>query len=334
MQKNKVAVLLYGFVRTYQLTAPSFIKNVLKPNKADLFIHCYDNEGVSCCATENLNAYKIKNALSEDFLGSKVTPESLKKAYKSYLKSYKIIPYRRDYFQRQTQGIFQTSLPLERFISLYFNISEVFKLLETYIKEKNVKYDAVILARPDLQFYSQIRVDEMNLNALNIPMYGGNINFNGISELYYVTSYKNVARGEYIPWHDVPFSDQLIISSYKNMRPLKTLFSLLKTYNEYGLPIALPETSVYYHIGYLHHLKVCTVRVLYEILRNNYLPKDNGLMHAYQMTDISKISYRQIVFKFWFYKILKKMTFSRHKTIQKKYQKIKDIFNKIKKEKQ
>ena len=60
----------------------------------------------------------------------------LEKAYGAYLKAKKIIPYNSRYFKRLAKGMTQVSpYPLERFLSLYFNISEVFKLLEDYIRE-------------------------------------------------------------------------------------------------------------------------------------------------------------------------------------------------------
>lgn len=285
INQKKVAVLLYGYARTYKITANSLIEKVLEPNKADLFVHCYDNEGVSLCCDGNiasLTEHKIRYSRREDRMGKKVTPQSLEKAYGVYLKAKKIISYNSGYFKGLTKGMAQVSpYPLERFFSLYFNISEAFKLLEDYMREQGTQYDVVILARPDLHFYSNINVSEYDLNCLNIPQYGGNIKYNGINDLYYVTSYKNVQRMEYIPWHDVPFSDQLIISSYDNMRDSITLFEHLQEYSDFGVPVCHPETCIYYHLAYRKNLQVKTIRILYEILRNNFVDQINGSIAYY-----------------------------------------------------
>lgn len=150
------------------------------------------------------------------------------------------------------------------------------KLLLEYEQQNNIKYDNIILTRPDLIFYSEIDISKYDLNCLNIPQYGGNVNHEK-KEINYVCHYKNVPRLEFIPSATIPFTDILIISKAENMRKLSSLYDNLIAYNEYGLPLCHPESIMYYHLGFTQNLQVSTHDIKYEVLRNNYREKENGI---------------------------------------------------------
>lgn len=321
MNRIKTAVLLYGFLRTYKQTSESLIKNVLEVNDADLFICCYDNTGLSSVSSQqDINDYKRKQATIDDQLGDFINEKDLYSVYGHYLKDAIIKKYDPEYYKNACKDCFAIDVPLFRFFSLYDNISKSCGLLNKYVKQKHKKYDAVVLVRPDLNFYSKIDVQQFDLRKLNIPNYGGNIQFNKVNDLYYVTSYRNILRNEYIPWHDVPFSDQLIISSYENMKCLESLYSNLKTYDSYGIPVCHPETCVYYHLGYKQNLEVKTNRILYEILRNGESAIDNGFIHSQKQQKIQPSKS-----KLWKYKILRKLCWG---NLRRKYQ---EKYNALKK---
>lgn len=280
MENKKTAILLYGFLRTYKVTAKSLINNVAIPNNADIFLFTYDNEGISKInANEDINLTKIKYGALQDTMGEKVTEDILKKVYGDRLKSFSLQKQEIFYekFKKDSFGVFSPFFPIERFFSLYFNISGVVKLLLEYEKNNKITYDNIILARPDLNFYTQIKLEDYNLNQINIASYGGNINPTGKNDTYYCCYYKNVERAEYIPFHEVVFSDQLIISNRENMVKLETLYDKLKAYNTYSLPVCHPETILYYHLCMTQNLKVRINDIKYEILRNNYVDKTNEL---------------------------------------------------------
>lgn len=323
MKEIKTAVILYGFMRTYYTTASSLIKNVLAPNNADLFICSYDIEGESSAANVmDINRYKIQAAAKEDNKGNPVTSDTLKQVYGLYLKAYVINKNEQRKYIEASQNFYHTDYPLYRFFSLYDNISQACKLLNNYVKKTKIKYDAVILARPDLAFYSKIDVRSLDLAQLNIAQYGGNIKFTEPNELYYITGYRNIERSEYIPWHDVPFSDQLIISSYDNMKCLESLYSNLSAYESYGVPVCHPETCVYYHLGYRQNLTVKTNRILYEIIRNNTLPIDNTFLKIQQTT----VTTTKANSSYWKYKILRKIFWGKkRRKYNEKYNEIKRI---------
>jgi len=276
---TKTAILLYGYTRTYKTTGKSLLQKVAEPNNADIFIFCWDNAGVSnvignANAVE-INHYKKEQSKEEDNQGEIVTFECLKNVYKDKLKRVSIQKYNDTKFITDSKGVLSPILPIERIYSLYFNITGVMNLLLDYEKETGEQYDKIILARPDLQFYSAINLNDFDINYLNIANYGGNINPNGKSELYFTCYYKNVERNEYIPCNEIAFSDQLIISSHKNMENLCNLYDMLAEYNNRKLPVCHPETVLYYHLALQQNLKVKTNDIKYEILRTNFSKAEN-----------------------------------------------------------
>lgn len=279
-QTKKTAILLYGYTRTYKTTAKSLLKNVAEPNDADIFVYCWDNEGVSNVKTNantfEINNYKNKMSCKEDSQGKEVTTKTLENVYGERLKKCSIQKYDNTKFKNDSEGVPSPILPIERMFSLYYNITGVMKLLIKYEQENNIRYDNIILARPDLEFYSKIDLKNYNLNLLNIANYGGNINPNGKNELYYTCYYKNVERVEYIPSNEIAFSDQLIISKHENLEKLCNLYDMLKEYNQRNVPVCHPETVLYYHLALLQNIEVATNNIKYEILRNNFSRSENS----------------------------------------------------------
>lgn len=276
----KTAVLLYGFMRTYETTSISLIKNILEPNNADLFIYTYNNEGVSYLplSTSDINLIKCKQGNIQDSKGEKTNINKIKKAYGKYLKDISIVEYNPLKFINDTKNIPSFGAPVNRMFSLYNNITEVSKLLIKYAEKNDINYDIVILARPDLHFYTRIDVTKLDKEKLNIPFMGGNIKLNGKNEIYYVAGYKNVSKCEYIPYETIAFSDQFIISSYNNMKCLSLLYSKLPEYYKENFPVYHSESVLYYHLGLKQNLDVQQIPFYYEILRNNYIDKDNSFI--------------------------------------------------------
>ena len=161
---------------------------------------------------------------------------------------------------------------------MYNNITQCAQLLIRYAQKNNVQYDAVILIRPDLFFYSKVEVSTVDLKKLTIPCVGGNLKLDGKNDIYFSAGYKNIKRGEYIPFGTVPFSDQFIISSFENMKILETLYDSLPLYYSEDFPVYHAESTLYYHLGVKQNLEVEVAPVMYEILRTNYVETDNSFI--------------------------------------------------------
>lgn len=276
----KTAVLLYGYLRTYKVTKEALFKNLIEPNNADIFIYTYDVEGVSALplSTDNIDKEKTRHGKVQDMQGDDVTLDVLNKTYGKVIKKAKIVHYDPQKYIDDTANIPSPCTPSYRIYSLYNSITEVTKLLVDYVNETGAQYDAVVLFRPDLQLYTKVEIDKLDLRALNIPFVGGNLKIIGKNSLYYVAGYKNVKNAEYIPHEGVPFSDQFIISSYDNMKPLSTLYTKLYEYYTEDFPTYHAESTLYYHLGFKHNLHISVQPFFYEILRNNYIETDNSFL--------------------------------------------------------
>ena len=173
---SKTAILLYGYMRTYKTTSSSFLDKVVRPNNADVFVFTYSNEGVSKLDPNlDINSSKNLNASNQDKLGDVVTEELLKQVYGDSLVASRIEDYDPSRFKRDSENIFSPILPIERIFSLYYNINEAIKLLSEYEKTHNIRYEKVLITRPDLLFYSEIDFNSLDPDLVYVPSYGGNI---------------------------------------------------------------------------------------------------------------------------------------------------------------
>jgi hypothetical protein len=144
-----------------------------------------------------------------------------------------------------------------------------------HARASGLKYDAVMIARPDIAFYTRINTNKMDLALLNVPLTGGNWSMTGRAEHYFAMSYRNAKRAEFIPFHSIVFSDQAIISSFDNMAPLADLYETLGEYDARGVPTCHPETTLYYHLGYSRGIKSRPSGIIHEIIRSDSMAFDN-----------------------------------------------------------
>ena len=173
---NKTAILLYGYMRTYKKTSHSLLDKIVKLNCADVFVFTYSNEGVSKIDPNlDINVSKNINAAEQDKQGEKVTEDLLKQVYGESLVSCKIEDYDPSKFKSDSANVFSPILPIDRIFSLYYNINKVVNLLSDYEKAHNMKYENVLITRPDLLFYSEIDLTLLDNKDVYVPTYGGNI---------------------------------------------------------------------------------------------------------------------------------------------------------------
>ena len=305
---KKYAVCMYGFLRTYKITSNALITHVLKPNEADLFIFAPKHCGVSVIPKDvEINEFKKNNQdkmWQQDLSGSLVTEENLKEKYSSYLKDFLLYDYDFNFFIESAKNIetlYDRIIQKERVCSLLYNISGAIKLLKEYCIKSNIKYDGVILLRPDLAFYEDLDCSEIDMDKINIPTGGGiiNKNFLASSNNFFVDYYKNAIEGILFRCNEHPFTDQMIISSFDNMLCLAQLFDNIEHYAELKLPFH-PETILFYELCFRQKKKVSVLdSVVYEIFRNNYEPLENGLMlvenNFFQLKSTKKIGLKQCI---------------------------------------
>ena len=258
----KVAVLLYGMLRSFRLTAASFHRHVVEPNNADVF---YFGPVQSDVATKELSGRLDLFGNLKDNPKSRVDPvneidrEAFFTAYGPAMRSYEFHHVDQKEFVRQAaivdRGDWIYGLNPARLFSMMFNMEGVVHLLEDYERMQGVAYHTVIITRPDIAFFSPIHV-KVKKGTLHIPCGEGFDEWGrkhvGNARVLY---YKNVETGDHIEGGDkVTFNDQIFVLARAN---LPCFFGLGKALNEYltrQVP-ASPETILYLHLCLRQRLK-------------------------------------------------------------------------------
>lgn len=166
----KIAVLLFGHVRSYQYCSRYLKKFVLNRYHADVFMHTWDLSDSQTLTWDNRER-KI----------SKITPEELLKIKKIYLpkgfcienqhiEEDKILKSKIDGKKASLQGMRHAFLSLER----------ANDLRKRYEKEKGIKYDLILVTRPDIAIYKEIPIEKsiqearmLNLNLETCRFFAG-----------------------------------------------------------------------------------------------------------------------------------------------------------------
>lgn len=150
----KVALLLSGKMRFVEKCFSSIYNNIISPNDCDVYMQTYlDSVGVE----KAIDIYKPKAVLLE-------SEESIVSEFKSSYPNCKNN---------------QVSVPFQ-----WRNLRAVFSMIE----EK--QYDCVIRSRYDIKFSNILRVNDFDMNLMNIPM--GADFCGGIFDMFAFSSQKNM----------------------------------------------------------------------------------------------------------------------------------------------
>ena len=277
---KKVAVCMYGQLRTYNITSKSLIRHVLEVNNADLFFYGPEEVGVSIVEPDKdptqAKFGNLKLLEERDRDGGRVQKKDLEKVYGAYLKEA-VLNNKAAYECHNLDCDTYSIVPVERVYSMLKNMEGAVRLAMDYSRTKGIVYDCFLLIRPDLAFYSDICIDKIDTDEsfIHIPQGGGNLK-NG-NEQYYCAYYKNVERGELIEAYKQPFTDQFILGTRKAFESLKGISSRLKYYSEIGLPIH-PETIMFYNLAFGSRKVILHKEWKYEIFRNNYATVENEFL--------------------------------------------------------
>lgn len=258
----KVAVLLYGMLRSFRETAAAFHRHVIEPNNADMF---YFGPGESDVATKalsgTLDAFgNLKNnpkgrvdALEE------IDHSAFLTAYGPAMRRYRFHDIDQAEFTRQASVVDRRDwifgLNPARLFSMVFNMEGVVHLLEDYEREQGVSYDTVIVTRPDIAFFSPV-CPRVRRGTVHLPSGEGFDEWGrkhmGNARILY---YKNVKTGDYIEGGDrLSFNDQILAFARPDLNCLSNISKAFSEYLSRKVP-ASPETVFYLHLCLTHKLK-------------------------------------------------------------------------------
>ena len=164
----KIAVQMFGHLRTFEKCASSLQKNLIDLYDCDVFMHTWD-ETEHRTQTHHKNKSKVKKVDAE-FI------EKLKKLYS--LKSIKV-----EHQNVQDMGNIQCQCNKKSKISvfglscMYHSQNEVNNLRKQYQKEHNIAYDYVIFIRPDICLNRPFILDTLNKELILTKQNKENIKF-------------------------------------------------------------------------------------------------------------------------------------------------------------
>ena len=168
MLDYKIAIILYGHLRTFSRCAPSLRKHIRNPLKADLFLHTWnefdsttpawysenwkvhnDNTNISACVEKAYNPTGFQ-------IDTPITREEIKN---EFLYDQNNKP------RISLMGLYSGMTSLKRAV----------ELLSKYEKKEKIKYKYIIVTRPDIYFgLSTTLFFEKNITSLDKSIIGCN----------------------------------------------------------------------------------------------------------------------------------------------------------------
>ena len=210
MQK-RIAIQLFGHLRTYEKLAPYFIENVVKANekdgyKVDIFIHTWDELDHNTITYRNLGS---------NFMQEKISENEIQKIYKLYNPKKLLIEKQKDCKEKTINQKMGTKQSIKGCFNMAHSLYQGSNLRREYAKENNIKYDWVIVTRADILFKNPYRIDDF----LNIySLYGFEINKNS---LFY--SLHQFARGKIKERRFLGASDLIYFANEENVNKATSL---------------------------------------------------------------------------------------------------------------
>ncbi len=148
----KLAILLYGHLRTFEECASSLLEFVTKGHDVDIFIHTWDET-----ESRTKTYYKSKNP------NQKVDDKTLEKINSLY-RPKKLKVEKQEFLQDKEFALLSNSKVKISTVGIHFmmhSLNESNKLRELYQAETDTEYDLVLCTRPDIEFFSPLNMDKI-----------------------------------------------------------------------------------------------------------------------------------------------------------------------------
>jgi hypothetical protein len=252
---GKVAVLLYGVLRTFEVTAPSLLRHVVEPNDADIFYfgpQGSDNPTAAHEGTKDLfGSFTFNPKGGLDTLAP-VDAAALQQAYGGRLRLARFHDVGTDRFEDECAlkdpAEWVYGLNPVRLFSMFYNLAGAAELLVQYEQQHGSSYDCVVITRPDLAFFSPVCAEAQG-GELHIPagqgIDGWGVKHRGNARVLY---YKNVETGEFLEGNDrLLFNDQLYVLARRDLDLFRAVYEALPGYLARRVP-ASPETILFLHL--------------------------------------------------------------------------------------
>lgn len=201
---KRIAIQLFGHLRTFRETSEYFFKNILQPIKnidceVDIFLHTWDE----------LDAVQVRDFYTKDmkYAGLKLTEEEKQEALKIYNPKRFLFEQQSVLTENEIKNVSEIT---KEQATIWKNLSHTIctssQLRQEYEKENNIQYDLIIATRPDIEFLRPISLKPFYNNE------GGWKWFDTMQDKFfttYISGVNFVTSQEYY----IAGSDLLIIAS-------------------------------------------------------------------------------------------------------------------------
>lgn len=154
---KRLAVQLFGHLRTFEHTAESFLKNVVEANiqdgyEVDVFIHTWNQVNTNTITHYNQDGTQIKE--------SDVTNEIAKRVQELYQPKKLLIEPQREHEEFLIETKYGGKYSIKGPFNVTYSMMKSSEIRQEYEKAQNIEYDWVILTRPDVLFETPFRIDD------------------------------------------------------------------------------------------------------------------------------------------------------------------------------
>lgn len=257
---KKVALCLHGFLRTYNKTYNSCLKNIIDIYNPDIFIFAPKTVGSYTGDISKVNCSHDNNIIaSEDEVVEKYGGKKLVKSVELWDYNDELFIEKAKSFNLPKSSVFNRSPA--RILSFFYHIKKSIELKRKYEEENNINYDIVIRARPDLAFYSPFILDKKSLNNLENTVYSNSYarivedHCKILADSSPIPPFLNVQRGEMLSAGELFFNDLISVTNSKNADILSTAYDKIHLYHERGVSLT-NEALMAYHIIFENKLNV------------------------------------------------------------------------------
>ena len=146
----RIAVLLYGHLRNFKECAPTLKRRVIEPYNADVFVHTWDvTDHTTMTVSQNGESRTIVRPVDAEVkkdIDFYYSPKALEVEHQE--------PYDKGVVIETEKSRFSTVGPHYQF----YTLRKANELRKQYERDNNIKYDCVLVTRPDVAFFSDFDI--------------------------------------------------------------------------------------------------------------------------------------------------------------------------------
>ena len=163
----RVALVFYGFFRTFDFCKTSLQEHVLDIINPDIYINSPDT--IYAPPDDEIPELHNMNSRSLEQTNSRINFFSTDKLQACHLRQYKSAYYKQYVAARRMITKTSVNQYSWRVLSAIHSISLAIQSFKTHSRKHHLEYDLVILTRPDLRYYRYFDLSNIRLDCINYP---------------------------------------------------------------------------------------------------------------------------------------------------------------------